>query len=428
MINSVFDNIFFEYGDLYLVKSPSLVERYNKALDKLTGLRTSLSEFHIDCTGFSPEIAKEMGNNDYLDAHGMNKKFILISMEQSEKDIVSTHFSSTIFTLKRFYLENYKALTSLTARDAVVGELDNKQFKATRAIDVIKSNTIHVAVDTANDLLKKTEECMGKVSDVIVGNSWNDDACLETIIELSKDCGSLLKNEGLPRHFNYRRHFYYTKLFGGMYVFDDGDDLKVIVEDPLLSIEENGLDSANVLFINEEKKVFKYLTSKGWLIPTPFEKLKERSEQIELKQLHSVLDRYIKKQGIKNFAYMDEQAVKKFIYDNYEDLPSDFYTLERLVNALANDDSEVLSNSDYRWQTHQVNPELNNKLYALLNHLMGTFSTYSYFRLFVYNRSRFEERFNRWPAAKQEYIKTYLFDGAAHLNILRSKQQVDLGV
>ncbi len=428
MVNSVFDNVYFEYGDLYLVKSQSLVERYKKALLKLTGLRSSLSEFHIDCTGFSPEVAQELGNEDYLDAHGMNKKFILITMEQSDKDIVSTHFSSTMFTLKRFYKENYKALVSLTARDAVIGELDNKQFKATRAIDVIKSNTIYVTVDTANDLLKKTERCMDKVASVIEGDAWDDDQCLSDIIELSNDCGSLLKNEGLPRNFEYRRHNYYTALFGGIYVFSDENDTTIIVDDPLFNTQEHGLENERVLFTNEEKKVFKFLKSKGWLQPLSFDSLKSRTEQFEIKQLHSVLDKFIRAKNIKSFAYMDQQALKQFIYDNYDDLPSDFYVLERLVNALANDDTSIMANNDYRWQTHEINPELPNKLYVLLNHLLGTFSTYSYFRLFVYNRNRFEQRFKQWSPAKQEYIKTYLFDGTKILDVLRSKQQVDLGL
>jgi hypothetical protein len=427
-MNSVFDDIYFEYGDLLLIKSVSLIERYNKALNKLTGHNTSLSQFHIDCTGFSPEIATELNSEDYLDAHGMNKKFILISMEQSEKDIVSTHFSSTMFTLKLFYKENYKALASLTARDAVIGELDNKQFKASKAIDVIKSNTIHINVDTANDLLKKTELCMEKVADVIEGDSWNDDACIESVIELSKGCGSLLKNEGLPRNFIYKRHYYYTALFGGLYVFDDEEGIKILVEDPLLNVEEQGLSLDDVIFLGEEKRVFKYLKGRGWIDEVPMAKLKSRTEQFETKQLHSVLDKYLKDKKVKSFAYMDEQAVKQFIYDNYDNLPSEFYILERLVNGLVNNDAKLLSKSDYLWYTHEVSSDMQNNLYVLLNHLMSNFVTYSYFRLFIYNRKRFERKYKRWSPAKKDYIKTYLSGGTRILNALRSKQNIDLGV
>jgi len=428
MINSVFDNIFFEFGDLLEVKTQSLVARYNRALEKLTGKTTSLVNFHIDCTGFSPEIAKELNDDDYLDAHGMNKKFILVSMEQVDKDIVSTHFSSTMFMLKRFYNDNYRSLVSLTARDAVIGELDNKQFKANKAIDVIKSNIVHIEVDTSDDLLQKTEQCMKHVENVIDGDAWDDDSELESIISLSKDCGSLLKNDGLPRHQVYDRHYYYTKLFGGMYVFDDNDDLVIIVEDPLFNPSEHGINSDSVIFINEEKKVFSFLKNKGWINSLSFEKLRGRLDQIELKLMHSVLDKFIKKSDIKNFAYMDTQAIKNYVCDHYEDMPRDFIRLERLVNSLANNDEDIISNNEYRWFSHEVSTEVPNKLYALLNHLMSNFSTYSYFRMFVYNRQRFEELYKSWTDAKKEYIKTYLYDGSDVINELRSKQNVDLGV
>jgi hypothetical protein len=428
MINSVFDSVYFEYGNLLLVKLSPLVKRYQCALKKLTGFETALTSFHIDCTGFSPEIAAELNNDDYLDAHGMNKKFILISMEQTEKDIVSTHFSSTIFTLKQFYADNYKALTSLTARDAVVGELDNKQFKANKAIDVINSTAISIEVDTANDLLKKTEVCMSKVESVLTGDNWDNDNCLEEIIELSRDCGSLLKNDGLPRKFVYKRGHYYTALFGGLYVFNDNDNVTILVEDPLFNPEQHGISDKNVIFLGEEKKVFKFLKTKNWINQLKFSELKTRIGQFETKQLHSVLDKYLIKKNVRAFSYMDEQAVKSFIYDNYEELPSDFYRLERLVNALVNDNENLVSSNEYRWYTHEINTALPNDLYVLLNHLMNNFSTYSYFRLFVYNRKRFETIYDRWSPAKREYIKMYLSGASEIIDKLRSKQNIDLGV
>ena len=42
------------YGNLFHVASPALVQRYNRALDHLTGKRTTLTDFYIDISGFSP--------------------------------------------------------------------------------------------------------------------------------------------------------------------------------------------------------------------------------------------------------------------------------------------------------------------------------------------------------------------------------------
>ena len=54
------------YGNLVRVGSPSLVQRYNRALEKLIGRQTALETFHIDLSGFSPEIGHEFDDDTYL--------------------------------------------------------------------------------------------------------------------------------------------------------------------------------------------------------------------------------------------------------------------------------------------------------------------------------------------------------------------------
>ena len=48
------------FGNLYEVSAPSMVPRYNRALEHLTGKRTALEAFHVDISGFSPEIGDEL--------------------------------------------------------------------------------------------------------------------------------------------------------------------------------------------------------------------------------------------------------------------------------------------------------------------------------------------------------------------------------
>ncbi len=54
------------FGNLFPVDSPALVERYNRALRHLTGKTTALSEFHIDISGYAPEIGDELDDHYYL--------------------------------------------------------------------------------------------------------------------------------------------------------------------------------------------------------------------------------------------------------------------------------------------------------------------------------------------------------------------------
>ncbi|MEQ9476809.1 DUF6638 family protein, partial [Marinovum algicola] len=70
------------FGNLIRVDSPALIDRYNRALQHLTGQQTALTEFHIDISGFSPEIGDELGDPLYLTHHGVNRQFILLTTEQ----------------------------------------------------------------------------------------------------------------------------------------------------------------------------------------------------------------------------------------------------------------------------------------------------------------------------------------------------------
>ena len=54
------------FGNLVEVSSPQLIDRYNRAMKHLCGKTTKLKDFHIDLSGYSPEIGDELGDPLYL--------------------------------------------------------------------------------------------------------------------------------------------------------------------------------------------------------------------------------------------------------------------------------------------------------------------------------------------------------------------------
>ena len=54
------------FGGLIEIATPSLVARYNRALLALSGRQTKLESFHIDISGFAPEIGDELDDDLYL--------------------------------------------------------------------------------------------------------------------------------------------------------------------------------------------------------------------------------------------------------------------------------------------------------------------------------------------------------------------------
>jgi hypothetical protein len=110
------------FGNLIPVDSPALVERYNRALKHLTGKETKLSDFHIDLSGYSPEVGEELGDHLYLNPNGLNRQFILLTTEQKNAPLLNARFSTSRAILVRFIEENEAQLFALTVRDAVAGD------------------------------------------------------------------------------------------------------------------------------------------------------------------------------------------------------------------------------------------------------------------------------------------------------------------
>ena len=120
------------FGSLIRVDSPILVERYNRALKHLIGREMTQNVFHIDISGYSPEVGDEFGDDLYLNHQGVNRQFILLTTEQANAPLLNAKFSTSRGILKQFIDENRPELFALTARDAVAGEKVNSVYVADR--------------------------------------------------------------------------------------------------------------------------------------------------------------------------------------------------------------------------------------------------------------------------------------------------------
>ena len=72
------------YGRLLEISEPHLIERYNTALKSFGFKPVELEKFSIDQTGFSPEVAKVLDDELYLDPLGVNRRFIIVTPAQEE--------------------------------------------------------------------------------------------------------------------------------------------------------------------------------------------------------------------------------------------------------------------------------------------------------------------------------------------------------
>ena len=146
------------FGNLVHISSPALVERYNRALQHLASKTTALTDFHIDISGYSPEIGDELGDPLYLNPNGVNRQFILLTPEQKRAPLLNVKFSTSRPILREFIEANEAQLFALTATDAVAGELVNSVFKLRSPADLFTLRKIEIEADTVGGTLKNADK------------------------------------------------------------------------------------------------------------------------------------------------------------------------------------------------------------------------------------------------------------------------------
>lgn len=208
------------FGNLVPVESPVLVERYRRALKHLTGKETALPDFHVDISGFSPEIGDELGDARYLNHPGFDRQFILLSTEQKRAPLLNAEFSTSRGILRQFIEANENELFALTARDAVAGELVNSVYGADEPARLFDIRKVTVEADTTQGTVATAERLAGLIERFKTeADAWWDEALIGEMIELAGKTGDLSRNPVRLKAMTFEQEDFWTSHFGGLYVF-----------------------------------------------------------------------------------------------------------------------------------------------------------------------------------------------------------------
>ncbi len=208
------------FGNLVRVDSNVLVERYNRALKHLTGRETEQKVFHIDISGYSPEIGDELGDALYLNHKGVNRQFILVTTDQVTAPLLNAKFSTSRGILKQFIEDNRAELFALTARDAVAGELVNSVYSAQTPDKLFDIRMITAEADTTSGTVAQAKQ-LGVLIDQFKTepDGWYDDVLIAKMIGMAKRTGDVIRNPVSLRQMSFAQDNFWASHFGGMYVF-----------------------------------------------------------------------------------------------------------------------------------------------------------------------------------------------------------------
>ena len=210
------------FGNLVPVTSAQLVDRYNRALKSLTGKETRLKDFHIDLSGYSPEIGDEFDDVLYLNPNGCNRQFILLTTAQKTAPLLNAKFSNSRPILRRFIEENEAELFALTTRDAVAGELANSVFDLSSPERLFDIRQLKVEADTTGSHVAEGQKLAEKIDRFkSEDDAWWDDVLIAEMIGLAKTTGDVTRNPITLKPLTVDQGNFWTAHFGGIYIFRD---------------------------------------------------------------------------------------------------------------------------------------------------------------------------------------------------------------
>lgn len=267
------------FGRLLMIDQPHLIERYNKALKAFGLPETTRTAFRIDMTGFSPEIAEDLGDIQYLDPNGVNRRFVILTPEQENLPVVHTQFSNTAGLMHEFFDGNRRAVHAVTIKDALFGEIEDPIEVVTGIEDLLSIEEVRFRVMSAENMLGKATELRALIDQLRTSkNGWRDDALLNRMVELSRETGDIRQNALVPDKLVFSQKSYWANHFGGVFIFRDDRTTTVICDGHAPGFKRSRPWEVSYIDIADTSRIFDYLSKSGrlqlprasWVEPSGF--------------------------------------------------------------------------------------------------------------------------------------------------------------
>ncbi|AXI43876.1 DUF6638 family protein [Sulfitobacter sp. SK011] len=392
------------FGNLFHVDSPALVDRYNRALEHLTGKTTKQTDFHVDISGYSPEIGDELNDHLYLNHAGVNRQFILLSMDQRTAPLLNTKFSTSRGILQQFYAENEAQLFALTARDAVAGELVNSVYDVSTPRRLFDIRRIKVEADTTAGTVHDAEK-LGDLVDRFKTepDGWFDDVLIAEMITLAGKTGDVVRNPVKLKQMSFDQRNFWTAHFGGLYLFQD-------VEHPALiaPLGKAGLGELPIKYVfdasnrNQIAKFFEY----NELTEAITEARGINAAAILRQKMDFILVDAVADQGV-DLTGATRADMRRLARDHGDKLPAEFHALAALVNWAENGGAWPRISSDHPAYFYTLRAS-DTKDAALVNMLLAELAPKDARQMFICHKELFYRTYAGWPDNKRAYVADFL--------------------
>ncbi len=392
------------FGNLFEVSSTALVERYNRALRHLTGKETKLKDFHIDISGYSPEIGDEFDDPLYLNPNGCNRQFIILSTQQKTGPLLNAKFSTSRSILQQFIVENETQLFALTARDAVAGELVNSVYSVSEPSRLFQIRQVEVEADTTESHIVDAQELLTKIDRFQKEpEAWWDDVLIADMIELAKKSGDIVRNPISLNNGTYRQDNFYTAHFGGIYIFRDVKNPAAITVEPSEKLKPLPIEK---LYDFDDRNGIARFLEKNDLVETIVEARNLNTAALLRQRLDFILVDTAATAG-EDLTGLSRLELRRLARRHLDDLPPEFHALNDLLRWVEDGSSWPTISSEHPAYFYTLRAA-QTKDRDLVNMLLAELSPMDVRQLFICHKEAFYHAYRTWSEEKKSYVANFL--------------------
>lgn len=392
------------FANLVEVATPTLVARYNAALERLTGRRTALTGFHIDIAGFSPEVGDELGDLAYLSPPGASRPFLFLDPAQARAPLLRPDYSFLRPALRAFLTGNAPALASLAAREPVLGEIASPLWRIAGLADLAALRSLAIAADTPSGRVADATRLAGRIAAFRAADDlWHDDAFLADLVALAARVGDALAPGAGFRAAAVRVGNFHAAALGGVYLFRDAAFPFLVLADPARAGPGPGIetlalaDRAGVLHALQVNGLVEPLTA----LPEGADLLRDRVDFM-LADVLAATDA-----APEALARLTRADLRRLAQRAATAPPPELETLARILAALEAGERPVPPAPD-----DPAFPYLHRAAAGpdrdLVNQLLAELAPLDIRQLFICHKPAFYAAYAGWPERKQAYVAEFL--------------------
>ncbi len=390
------------FGNLVHISSPALVERYNRALQHLAGKTTALTDFHVDISGYSPEVGIELEDELYLNPNGVNRQFILLTTEQKRAPLLNVKFSTSRDILREFIEVNEAQLFALTATDAVAGELVNSVIKLNTPRDLLNLSKIEIEADTAGGTLRKAQQLAGMVEQFKTEeDAWFDEVLIAKMIETAKETGDVTRNPVRLRHTAFEQRNFWTAHFGGLYLFPDLDHPAAIC----MGARPDDLKIKYTFDPSQRNQIAKFLDYND--LVEPIVKARGVDAAAILQQKMDFLTIDAAADADVDLTGLDRSDMRRLARSHSDRLSEAYHGLAQLLRWATDGGPWPRITSDHPAYFYTLRASATPHR-DLVNMLLAELAPLDPRQMFICHKELFYSTYKTWPEVKKAYVADFL--------------------